>query len=49
MGQIMLLTGPERRRRWNEEERRQTLEEAFSPGAYVTQVAQRHDVSTTIP
>ncbi|MEO5759443.1 MAG: transposase [Mesorhizobium sp.] len=48
MGQITLLTGPERRRRWNEEERRQILEEAFSPGACVTQVAQRHDVSTAL-
>ncbi|ESZ31345.1 hypothetical protein X732_30525 [Mesorhizobium sp. L2C066B000] len=27
---------------------RQTLEEAFSPGACVTQVAQRHDVSTAL-
>ncbi|WP_210334894.1 transposase [Mesorhizobium mediterraneum] len=48
MGQITLLTGPERRRRWNEEERRQILEEAFSPGACVTQVARRHDVSTAL-
>ncbi|RWN50286.1 transposase [Mesorhizobium sp.] len=44
MGQITLLTDPKRRRRWNDEERRQTLEEAFSPGACVTQVARRHDV-----
>ncbi|WP_352915975.1 transposase [Mesorhizobium sp. M0915] len=40
-----MLTGPERLRRWNEEEQRQIFEEAFSPGACVTQVAQRHDVS----
>ena len=32
MSQITLLTGPERRRRWRDEERLAILEEAFSPG-----------------
>lgn len=44
MGQITVFTGPERRRRWSEEERVQILTEAFSPGACVAQVARRHDV-----
>jgi transposase len=37
MGQITVFSGPERRRRWSEEERVQILAEAFSPGACVTQ------------
>ena len=48
MGQVTLLTGPERRRRWSEDERLQILQEAFSPGACVTHVARRHDVSTAL-
>lgn len=46
MGQITVFSGPERRRRWSEEERLRILTEAFSPGASVTDVARRHDVST---
>lgn len=46
MGQITVFSGPERRRRWSEEERLQILTEAFSPGACVADVARRHDVST---
>ncbi len=46
MGQITVFSGPERRRRWSQEERLQILTEAFSPGACVADVARRHDVST---
>ena len=46
MNQITLLTGPERRRRWHEEDRRRILEAAFAPGAVVTEVARRYEVST---
>lgn len=46
MGQVTVFSGPERRRRWSEEERLQILTEAFSPGACVADVARRHDVST---
>ncbi|OYX63367.1 MAG: transposase [Sphingomonadales bacterium 32-64-17] len=46
MGQITVFSGPERRRRWSQEERLKILTEAFSPGAYVADVARRHDVST---
>lgn len=46
MGQMTVFGGPERRRRWSDEERLQILTEAFAPGAFVAQVARRHDVST---
>ena len=45
MGQMTILAGPERRRRWSDEERLRILAEAFSPGASVAEVARRHDVS----
>ena len=48
VGQITVFSGPERRRRWSEEERVQILTEAFSPGACVAEVARRHDVSTAL-
>ncbi len=48
MGQMTVFGGPERRRRWSEEERLQILAEAFAPGAFVAQVARRHDVSTAL-
>ena len=48
MGQITVFSGPERRRRWSDEERLRILTEAFSPGAKVAEVARRHDVSTAL-
>ena len=48
MGQITVFSGPERRRRWSDEERLQILTEAFSPGSCVSEVARRHDVSTAL-
>ncbi len=48
MGQITVFSGPERRRRWSEEERLHILAEAFSPGACVAEVARRHDISTAL-
>ncbi|WP_126174268.1 IS66-like element accessory protein TnpA [Altericroceibacterium xinjiangense] len=48
MGQITVFSGPERQRRWSEDEGRVILAEAFSPGACVGQVARRHDVSTAL-
>ena len=41
MGQITVMTGPERRRQWRDEERLQILAEAFAPGACVADVARR--------
>jgi transposase len=46
MGQITVFSGPERRRRWTDEQRLQILTEAFAPGACPTEVARRHDIST---
>jgi len=43
-----VYSGPERRRRWSEDERQLILTEAFSPGACVAEVARRHDVSTAL-
>jgi transposase len=48
MGQITVFSGPERRRRWSDEERLQILTEAFSPGACVADVCRRHDISTAL-
>jgi transposase len=46
VGQITVYSGPERRRRWSDEQRLQILTEAFAPGACPTEVARRHDIST---
>ena len=46
MGQISVLTGPERRRRWSEDERHRIVAKAFAPGSCVAQVARDHDIST---
>ena len=46
MSRITLLTGPERRRRWRDEEKLAILEEAFAPGACVSEVARRWDISS---
>ncbi len=48
MPQMTVLTGPERRRRWHEEERCRILAAAFSPGAVVADVARRFDVATSL-
>lgn len=46
MGQITVFSGPERRRRWSVEQRLRILAEAFAPGASVSDVARRYDLST---
>lgn len=48
MAHSSLITGPERRRRWRAEHKAAILEEAFSPGAIVSDVARRYDVSTSL-
>ncbi|OBX17510.1 transposase [Erythrobacter sp. QSSC1-22B] len=48
MGQVTVFSGPERRRRWSDEERREILTEAFSPGACVGHVWWRHDISSAL-
>jgi len=48
MAQMTILAGPERRRRWSEEQRDQILAEAFRSGARVCDVARRHDVARSL-
>ena len=48
MSHMTLLTGPERRRRWDGDIREQILAEAFSPGATVADVARPFEVSTSL-
>ncbi len=47
MTQVTLM-GPERRRRWSVEERRQILGAALSPGAVVADVSRQYEVSTSL-
>ncbi len=43
MVQITLFSGPERRRRWSDEERLEILNEAFTPGVFEPRrVCRRH-------
>ncbi len=44
MGQVQVLTGPERRRRWTADQKRAIVAAAFAPGAVVSAVARRADV-----
>jgi transposase len=44
MRRVEVISGPERRRRWSEEEKRAIVAEAFAPGASVSTVARRMDV-----
>jgi len=41
------LTGPERRRRWSDEDQRRILSAAFAPGATVVGVARQYEVATS--
>ena len=45
MARVEVITGPERRRRWSEEQKRAILAESFAPGAVVSDVARRVDIS----
>ncbi|HEY8033867.1 MAG TPA: transposase [Methylocella sp.] len=40
-----ILNGVERRRRWSEDEKARIIEESFTPGAKVSDVARKHGVS----
>src|SRR5262245_42258820 len=44
-GGAEILTGPERRRRWSEEEKLQVVEEACRPGHSVSQVARQRGIN----
>jgi transposase len=48
MNHVTVLTGPERRRRWSEEDQRRILAAAFAPGATVAAVSRQYDVATSL-
>jgi transposase len=48
MGQVHVICGPERRRRWSEGEKRAIVAAAFAPGAVVTDIARRADVCPSL-
>jgi transposase len=48
MAQMTVMTGPERRRRWGDDERHRILEAAFGPGAVVAKVSRQFDVATSL-
>lgn len=43
-----VLVGPERRRRWSEDEKARIVEETLRPGAQVAEIARRHGVSRSL-
>ena len=44
MSRVEVITGPIRRRRWSEEQKRAIVTESFAPGGSVSEVARRADV-----
>src|SRR4029077_3344736 len=45
MARVEVITGIERRRRWSKEQKRAIVAESFAPGAVVSEVARRAEVS----
>lgn len=43
-----ILVGPERRRRWSDDEKARIIEESLRPGVQVTDIARRHGVSRAL-
>lgn len=43
-----VLSGPERRRRWGDEEKARLVAEIMVPGAKVTEIARRHGISRSL-
>jgi transposase len=48
MAYSTLMAGPERRRRWSEDQKLAVLSAAFSPGASVAEVARQADICTSL-
>jgi transposase len=46
-GRVEIITRPERRRRWSEEEKLQLVEEACRPGSSVSQVARLRGINAS--
>jgi transposase len=49
MSHTTMITGPERRRRWRLDEKLAILKAAFAPGAAVSEVARRRELSRGLP
>ena len=45
---IVVLSGPERRRRWSAEQKGALVSEATQPGASVAEIARRHGISRSL-
>ena len=45
MTRVEVISGVERRRRWSEEQKRSIVAESFAPGAVVSAIARREDIS----
>jgi transposase len=45
MARVEVITGPERRRRWSEDQKRAIVAASLAPGAVVADVARRADIS----
>jgi transposase len=48
MGTMVVLAGPERRRRWSADQKRAILAAADEPGAVISEVARRADICTSL-
>jgi transposase len=48
MSQVQVLTGPERRRSWSDEQKRAIVEATLAPGAVVSHVARQADVHASL-
>jgi transposase len=48
MSQTSVITGPERRRSWSDEQKLELLAEAFGPSGSVSEVARRADICTSL-
>lgn len=48
MSHMTVLTGPERRRRWSEDDQCRILAAAFAPGSTVAAIARQYDVATSL-
>ena len=46
-GRVEIITGPERRRRWSDEEKLQLVAEACRPGNSVSRVARQRGISAS--
>lgn len=44
-GRVEIRNGVGRRRRWSDEEKGRVVAESFAPGAVVSEVARRHEIS----